>query len=376
LPGQSARWGAEKALVTQTPARLVGVCRAYPPRANYEPREAVHAQAPFVSAELLDVTIDGKKCSVRTCQSRPSASTGEARELQYLQVADNLRSKAWLLMQIEVYESGTEMSAEAMLAKLREELPGIDHWGIVGTPGKHMALMHKKPTVRLAPPAIAGHNVAVYSICTGAGAKRARERVWQVVSSWGKLPGERVSEFEIVEVGGATGSVAGSAASSAASSAAGGGFVTAREAFELVKDMSNRDFTLHLADLKVQEQVAKQRKETLPPPERTILLLRAEVDTMRQKRLAARGYLRHVATAGTLVWPDDFVNLSLIEGRLMNELTGEDDPLTLTKYLTSSMHLRVTCLFYGPPGTGKTPWRRPPRHGSHSRTRKSQNIMS
>jgi hypothetical protein len=61
-----------------------------------------------------------------------------------------------------------------------------------------------------------------------------------------------------------------------------------------------------------------------------------------------------VATAGALCWPGDFVNLPLIEGRLMNETTGEDEPLTFTKYLTSSVHLRVTCLLYGPPGTGKT----------------------
>jgi hypothetical protein len=269
-----------------------------------------------------------------------------------LQIADNLRSKTWLLVQIEMYEGGTELSTEAMLAKLREEWPHVDHWGIVGEPGKHMALVYKKPTVRIAPPAIAGHNLAVYSVCTGAGAQRARTKIWETVSAWSALPGERISEFEFEVTGRATSAGPGS---SADSHAAGGGFVTAREAFELVKDMSNRDFTLFMADLKVKEQIAKERKEVLPPPERTLMLLRVEVDTMRQKRLAARGYLRHVATAGALCWPDDFVNLSLIEGRVMNEATGKDEPLTFTKYLTSSVHLRMTCILYGPPGTGKTP---------------------
>ena len=120
--------------------------------------------------------------------------------------------------------------------------------------------------------------------------------------------------------------------------------------------MSNKEFQLYYADLKVRAQEAKETKQTLTPIEKTILVAKFELDGLRVRREAAKAFVRTIGdTAIKLVWPDDFVNLTSIEGVIYDETLQKDKVVTFTSYMTTALHMRATCLLYGPAGVGKTP---------------------
>jgi hypothetical protein len=122
-----------------------------------------------------------------------------------------------------------------------------------------------------------------------------------------------------------------------------------------VRDLSNREWTLRLVDLKIKAAASKDGDGALTPVERTILLARSELNEMRVKRASAKGFIKYIETGGTMTWPDSFQNLVHVEGVLWDEVTQADVEVTLTQYATTGLHFRAAALFIGAPGLGKTP---------------------
>jgi hypothetical protein len=123
----------------------------------------------------------------------------------------------------------------------------------------------------------------------------------------------------------------------------------------VVRDLSNKEFTMMSINLKIKAAASKDGDGALTPVERTILLAKAELNDMRLKRAAAKGFVRHLEAGTTLVWPDSFQNLPHVDGVLWDETTQQDVPITVTQFATTGLHFRVAALFIGPPGMGKTP---------------------
>jgi hypothetical protein len=122
-----------------------------------------------------------------------------------------------------------------------------------------------------------------------------------------------------------------------------------------VQDLTNKQWAILLADLKVKMARAKDGGDGLTAIERTIVLCKTEIDSLRQKRMAAKAFVRYVAEVQVLVWPDEYQNLHKLRGTLMDAKTGIDREVSFTSYMTTGLHLQVTVLLYGPAGVGKTP---------------------
>jgi hypothetical protein len=125
-------------------------------------------------------------------------------------------------------------------------------------------------------------------------------------------------------------------------------YSSAQEAYEHVKDMKHKHFSLFCADLKVK----MKRGEPLTPSERTVLIIRSDLEALRESRAKAKSFLKVMGEDGTeLVYPDSFIlpKLSNIEGQY------KDRTVTINEYVTTTLHLKVTAVLHGPPEVGKTP---------------------
>jgi hypothetical protein len=124
----------------------------------------------------------------------------------------------------------------------------------------------------------------------------------------------------LAEVGGASSS-GGAAANSSAAERTSAGYVSSEEAYMVVRDLSNREYTMLMIDLKIKAAAGKDGDRTLTAVERTILLAKSELNEMRMKRAAAKVFIRHLESNNTMVWPDAFQNLPHIEGVLWDEVS-------------------------------------------------------
>jgi hypothetical protein len=122
-----------------------------------------------------------------------------------------------------------------------------------------------------------------------------------------------------------------------------------------VRDLTNREWTLRLVDLKIKAAASKDGDTALTPIERTILLAKTELNEMRLKRAAAKGFIRYLEAGGTMTWPDSFQNLPHVEGVIWDEVEQKDVAVTIVQYATTGLHFRAAALFIGAPGLGKTP---------------------
>ena len=133
-----------------------------------------------------------------------------------------------------------------------------------------------------------------------------------------------------------------------------GAYSTAREAYDLVKDMKSREFAFFCADLKVK---VKQGEE-LRAVENTVLVIRTDLEHLRDNRARARSFVRVLGEDGIdLTFPESFIasRLGAIKGTMRDVGAGKDRPCSIYAYVNSPLHLKLTAILWGPPEVGKSP---------------------
>ena len=90
----------------------------------------------------------------------------------------------------------------------------------------------------------------------------------------------------------------------------------------------------------------------MTPVERTIMVIRSDLDALRESRARAKSFLRILGEDGTdLQYPDSFITASLAQ--VVGDYKGTK--VTLNEYITTTLHMKVTAVLHGPPEVGKTP---------------------
>ena len=131
-------------------------------------------------------------------------------------------------------------------------------------------------------------------------------------------------------------------------------YSSAEEAYEYVKDMKTKPFCFLCADLKIKVK----NGEDLSSVEQTILVVRSDLEHLRESRARAKSFVRVLGEDGTeLVFPDSFITpvLGDVKGTYRDMASGRDFTCGLHTFANTSMHLQRTAVLYGPPDCGKTP---------------------
>jgi hypothetical protein len=312
------------------------------PEAAAAPREASEVE------ELKSCTVAGKSYKVighAPLVLQGGVGTGiPAEMLQEVKGGTTERPGAgtklypWLFVFFEWSDAAP--SAQSLFDDLRKAFgDSVLYFGVVCRENVATVLVHKTKVRVLTIPNL-GCGVAIRGIVfpKGKGSMEIVKACCFAVDAWCALEGEHVTTISL-EV----------PKQPEKKSVKEEQYASAQEAFDFVKDLRPRQFAFMCADLKLK---VKQEK-VLSPVERTILVIRSDLEALRESRARAKSFLRvHNEDATDLVYPDSFdlLALSKIQGT-HKDRTG----ISINEYVTTTMHLRLTAVLCGPPEVGKSP---------------------
>jgi hypothetical protein len=175
---------------------LASIARIGDPRAQEngegEGGEGEGGEGDAASTFEAQVLLSCAGFEVKSCAERAGEVANGLTELPHLQVGGPLRTKTWIIAQVEKYGDGLSLPMEAILRLFQEAIASEATWGIAGQNDRYFILLHKSNTVRFAPPPVPNYNIMTYSIAGAAGPQRTKERIGQVVQSWLSLTGKRM----------------------------------------------------------------------------------------------------------------------------------------------------------------------------------------
>jgi hypothetical protein len=113
-------------------------------------------------------------------------------ELKHLHLGGPLRTKNWVVIQVERYGDAPSLDPKDILHKFRASMASEATWGIAGKDDKFFLLLAKGNTIRFSPPPVPGYNSMAFSVAGAPGPANARERIGGVVQQWLALAGRRM----------------------------------------------------------------------------------------------------------------------------------------------------------------------------------------
>jgi hypothetical protein len=146
------------------------------------------AEEAFVARVLLSC----KTFDVVSSREYEVVNTEGPTEMMHLQLGGPLRTKNWVVIQVERYGDAPSLDPKEILRRFRASMASEAVWGIAGQHEKYFLLLAKGNTIRFSPPPIPGYNSMAFSVAGAPGLSNARERIGGVVQQWLALAGRRM----------------------------------------------------------------------------------------------------------------------------------------------------------------------------------------
>jgi hypothetical protein len=146
------------------------------------------AEEAFVARVLLSC----KTFDVVSSEEYEVVNTEGPTEMRHLQLGGPLRTKNWVVIQVERYGDAPSLDPKEILRRFRASMASEAVWGIAGQLEKYFLLLAKGNTIRFSPPPIPGYNSVAFSVAGAPGLSNARERIGGVVKQWLALAGRRM----------------------------------------------------------------------------------------------------------------------------------------------------------------------------------------